>query len=187
MLYDVTDSPAEFSLPQAQRQGPPVLRVLLGPVNGNAFAVAAKSYPNLSGSPTFLFVANFSGSMLVYDVSPSVLFAEAPVPQGSPYLPTRTPVVTPSAAIVFAQDPYDGVRGNVVDIVIDGDYAYCALARAGVAVVDISNPVVPVLLTVLDTPGLAQGIALRQDANGQHQMLVGDSRAGMRLYGRPGQ
>jgi len=70
---------------------------------------------------------------------------------------------------------------------VDGDFLYCALARGGVAVRDISRPMGAALnlqqLVILETPGLAQGVAFRGAGSGR-QMLVGDSRAGMRLYGR---
>lgn len=185
IAYDVTNSPAEFLDPTPE--GPPILRVFLGPVGGGAFALKVKSYETQNGPRSYAFVADFSGSLLVYDVSASVLFAEAAVPPGSPYLPTRTPVLTSTATVNFDPDPYDGIRPDVVDIAIEGDYAYCALSRAGVGVVDISNPFNPVLITVLDTPGLAQGLALRRDSLNRPQLLVGDSRAGIRLYGIPGE
>ena len=47
-----------------------------------------------------------------------------------------------------------------VDIELDPDagFAYGALGRGGVAIVDISDPTVPVFVDDLDTPGLALGI-----------------------------
>ena len=39
----------------------------------------------------------------------------------------------------------------------------------------------------LRTPGLAQGLMFHVDSEGHHQLLVGDSRAGIRLYGVPGE
>jgi hypothetical protein len=109
------------------------------------------------------------------------------VPPDKAYLPTRTPVLTPTATLAFDRDPYDGSPPDVVDVVIEGDYAYLALSRSGVGVVDISDPLTPTLVVVLDTPGLAQGLALRRDSLDRPQLLVGDSRAGIRLYGRPGE
>jgi hypothetical protein len=82
---------------------------------------------------------------------------------------------------VFPKDPYDGHLPNVIDMEIEGDYLYCALARGGVAVVDISDPVDPHLCNILPTPGLAMGVAFRTVA-GNPQMIVGDSRCGMRVY-----
>lgn len=67
-----------------------------------------------------------------------------------------------------------------------GDELCCALGRARVATLDISRNLgtfnlIPI--ACLDTPGMAQGLALRGAGSGR-QLLVGDSRSGMRLYGR---
>jgi len=73
---------------------------------------------------------------------------------------------------------------------VDGDFLYCALARGGVAVLDISRPSGAPLniqpFVILDTPGLAQGVAFR-GTGVSRQLIVGDSRAGLRLYGRSAQ
>ena len=83
------------------------------------------------------------------------------------------------------KDPHDGQRTNLIDLELDGDWLYCALGRAGLGIVDVSQPPTtspPVLCAVLDTPGLALGIAIRTLAGGQKQVVVGDSRGGVRVY-----
>jgi hypothetical protein len=49
-----------------------------------------------------------------------------------------------------------------------------------------SNPTSITLVALLDTPGMAQGIELR-GAVADRQLCIGDSRSGMRLYGRSGE
>ena len=125
-----------------------------------------------------------------------MLFAPAVT---SPYLtigcaqaqpPNCTPILRvlsgPGASFEFPADVVDGRRPNLLDIEIDGDVLYCALGRAGVAWIDISRPAGALnmaLLASLETPGLAQGLAFRGEGE-TRQLLVGDSRAGLRLYGR---
>lgn len=75
---------------------------------------------------------------------------------------------------------------NCIDLELDGDLLYCALGRAGLGVVDIGNPTDPVLIHLIDTPGLVEGIAKRR-INNRDQFVVGDTRCGMRLYGRVGE
>jgi len=72
-----------------------------------------------------------------------------------------------------------------VYIEIHGEDAYCALGRGGIGIVSLFNPASPVLYKILDTPGVAAGIVFRPDGLNDVQMVVGDARAGMRLYGRP--
>lgn len=70
---------------------------------------------------------------------------------------------------------------------------YCATARGGIHVLEIHNPVMGTngypTYVVLDTPGIASGVGLRPRGAGaaDDQLLVGDSRCGVRLYGRFGQ
>lgn len=109
-------------------------------------------------------------------------------------MPNRSSNRTPNSNALASQcenldcaaDVVDGRRPNLLDLEIDGDELYCAMGRAGIAVLDISRnlgtfQLAP--LACLDTPGMAQGLALRGAGSGR-QLLVGDSRSGMRLYGR---
>ena len=74
-----------------------------------------------------------------------------------------------------------------MDVELDGNFAYCALGRGGVAIVDILDPKVPFIVEILETSGVAEGITFRTDENGKRQMVVGDIHSGLRLYGRPGE
>jgi len=136
----------------------------------------------------YAYVADLTGRRLTYDVSWSALFIPAPPGLTDPYRPingTHHPHLMPTSVIEFPTNPYDGRRPNCVDIEIDGEDAYCALGRGGIGIVDLSIPASPMLHTILDTPGVAQGIVFRPDGLNDVQMVVGDARAGMRLYGRP--
>jgi hypothetical protein len=96
-------------------------------------------------------------------------------------------VVLPEVAAVlkFPSDPYDGMRTNCLDLELDGNYLYCALGRAGVGVVDISNWKTPTLCKIVDTPGVVEGIAARTVGTPpRKQMIVSDSRCGVRIYGQ---
>jgi hypothetical protein len=172
---------------------PTLLRVAVGPDVSHAFSVRTKTYAD---GKTLVFVGDLLGRVYVIDVSGDVLFSPAAT---SPYLtigcaqaqpPNCTPILRvlsgPGESYAFPADVVDGRRPNLLDIEIDGDVLYCALGRAGVAWIDISRPEGSLNLTPLaamETPGLAQGLAFRGEGEGR-QLLVGDSRSGLRLYGR---
>ena len=189
-FHDVTNTPGGPD--GLNPAGAPVLlRVAVGPYQGHAFAVRAKEYAD---GKTFVFVADLIGEIHAIDVSGDILFSPAAtVPyrpigcQPSACTPVLTTEASPGSRFQFPRDLIDGYRPNCVDIEIDGDVLYCALARAGVALIDISRPMGAPLnlqpLVILETPGLAQGVAFRSTGAGR-QIVVGDSRAGMRLYGR---
>jgi len=187
VLHDVTETAgSDFAAPV-------LLRVALGPreapprepAGGLAWAVRTKSYGTGTEARVYAFVADARGRILVFDVSADQLYA-SPSPATVPYLP-QTPILPTVATLDLPSEPFDGRRPNLVDLEIDGEYLYCAAARAGVAVIRISDPLRPVLVELLDTPGLAMGLALRTDEHGRTQMLAGDNNCGLRLYGRPGE
>ena len=145
---------------------------------------------------TLAFVGDLLGRVLVYDVSWDKL-TQAPSPPGVPVLPngTNRPLLLPYIVHRFAADPYDGRRPNCTDLEIDANILYCATVRDGVHLLEI-GPAIPTgpgplpTYARLDTPGMATGIAFRRpDPLNPHadQMLVGDNRAGLRLYSRTGQ
>jgi len=87
------------------------------------------------------------------------------------------------------------MRPSSTGLEIDANNLYCATVRDGVHLLEI-GPAIPTgpgplpTFARLDTPGMATGIAFRRpDLLNRHadQMLVGDSRAGLRLYCRIGQ
>lgn len=195
VLYDITATEATFAAPT-------LLRVVLGP----SFAASAPPIPNpaypslqMMGRPsnawaidtktyksgrTYAFIADLTGALYTVDVS----WDRIGTPASTPYLPpggAGTPILLPEAMLDFdllldqAQDDF-GI--NCVDLEIEGDFAYCALARAGVAIVDISDPLAPTLVTVLETPGVAMGVHFRTDTLGNRQLVVADEICGVRLY-----
>ncbi|MBI5362664.1 MAG: hypothetical protein HZA53_05760 [Planctomycetes bacterium] len=194
VIYDVTDvdnPPSGPSIGSAQ-----LLRVLLGPsgVPGYAWCVRTKTYSGASpfAGRTFAFVGDMFGRLLVYDISGGTSSTTNKLypPALTPYRDATgsgqsTVTLRPTNSYEFPKDPTDGYHGNFLDIEIDGDWAYCALGRGGVAVFNISDPTVASLhpTVILDTPGLALGLAFRVDAAGNKQLIVGDSLCGMRLYG----
>lgn len=53
--------------------------------------------------------------------------------------------------------------GNATDLVVVGNRVFLADGAAGVAVVDVSNPLSPVLVRQVDTPGVARAVAAEGD------------------------
>lgn len=172
---------------------PELWRVALGNGSGHAFCVRTKSYPVGGVNKYYAFVGvngtsdpnglGGLGRVIVFDVS---LLTTA-LPASSPYLlnhnfidPVQHPP-SPPVEVYLPKDPYDGAPPNVIDLAIEGNYLYCALGRGGVAIIDITDPEAPVLIQVMDTPGLALGLTLRTVPDGR-QLIVGDSRGGVRLY-----
>src|SRR5262249_2925686 len=70
--------------------------------------------------------------------------------------------------VLDVSDPAAGVQvvgrvtvaGNGGDIVLSGNYAYVATASGGIQIVNIGVPTAPSVVSTLDTPGTAVGIAL---------------------------
>ncbi|HVS32818.1 MAG TPA: Ig-like domain-containing protein [Thermoanaerobaculia bacterium] len=60
-------------------------------------------------------------------------------------------------------DAYDGV--------IDGTTLYVAGGDGGVAIIDLTNPLAPVLRSVINTPGVARGVAI----SGPDEIVVADA------------
>jgi hypothetical protein len=188
-VFDVTNTGdgTTFAIPQ-------LLRVALGDEQGNAFSVRVKSYVIGGVTKIYAFVANAwsavaSGTVPVSRVlvfNMTELQTDSPPPPGTPYI-TFGQFITPVAHggvtvdVRFPIDPYDGQPANVVDLAIDGNYLYCALARTGVGVVDITDPENPMVCDILDTPGVVEALTVRPLATG-HQLIVGDSRCGVRVY-----
>jgi hypothetical protein len=176
-FYDIT-APVPAPWPPAPTPGPlPPIRVGLSTNQGHAWAVKAKTYPS---GDTYAIVADFAGKLLVFKVN----FADLFDPTKSPY--HASDALLPQAIYRFPGDPSDSLAANCIDLELDGDLLYCALGRAGLGIVDVSLPEDPVLVYLIDTPGLVEGLA-RRTINGKDQLVVGDTRCGMRLYGRPGE
>jgi len=178
VLYDVTQT-GSGGFGEMQ-----ILRVGVGSDEGNAWAVATKTYDQGVDARTYVFVGDAMGRLLVFAGREQALYP----PASAPYLKTQTgpnEVLPPLAVLDMPRDPFDGGAHNVLDLVVDGDYLYCALARGGVGIVNVSDPLQPVLEVVLDTPGLVLGLAIRTvntPSGPVKQLLVGDSRCGLRIY-----
>lgn len=201
VFYDVTG--LDDALPADHpSQGITLLGAAVGPVPGtepplaaqasHAFSIATKTYAN---GRTHAFVADLLGRVIAYDVSWDKLKPSSTPPivlPGEPPSSTK-PLLVPHTVHAFAEDPFDGRRPNCVDVVIEGDALYAATARGGVHVLEINPPVAGAAgyptYAVLDTPGIATGMALRSRLPGpmDDQLYVGDSRCGVRLYARTGQ
>lgn len=200
VVYDITNSAGPtFASPQ-------LLRVALGPLPigmndatpGLFWGVDVKTYPPQSEggeAKCYAFVADLFGRVQVFDVSPSQLFPAVTlpyllyVPPPATPPPPSAPILTPitAATVLFKSEPADGLAPNCVDLEIDGNYAYVALAKGGVAVIDIhADPGItpPQIVDVIDTPGIAFGVAFRRVAGVATHLLVSDSRCGVRLYRR---
>jgi hypothetical protein len=128
----------------------------------------------------YAFVSDGLSRLMVFDISE----LQTVPPATLPYYGHNHFLIPVAPDVIFPIDPYDGKPANVIDLALDKDnnYLYCALGRAGVAVVDVSNPLAPTLVSVLDTPGLVLGVTIRKLQNGDEQLVVGDSRCGIRVY-----
>jgi hypothetical protein len=60
---------------------------------------------------------------------------------------------------------------DALDGVVDGATLYVAGGEGGVAVVDMTNPFAPVVKSIINTPGIARGIAL----DGPNKLVVADA------------
>lgn len=82
------------------------------------------------------------------------------------------------------QTPYTGIvaglntPGVAKDVAIEGGFAFVADGPAGLAVVDVSDPLRPSLVRQLDTPGDALAVAVEGA-----RAAVADGPSGLRLYG----
>lgn len=179
-LFDVTQTGTSSFLDMH------LLRVGVGWDEGNAWALRIKTYGTGVTAKTYAFVGDVMGKLLVFDVSTDQqLFPPATQPylSGTPGNLSGTKILQPVSTLAFPKDPFDGEAHNVIDLALDGDFLYCALARGGVGIVDVSNPAGPFLAAVLDTPGLVMGLAIRTAGSPpEKQLVVGDSRCGVRLY-----
>jgi len=174
-LVDVTQTGnGTFGLPILSRVAFGMLQPPALPQQGHAFSVAIKT----TSARAYAFVGDLLGKVEVIDVSGTKL---RPAPS-TPYLPTTSPLYA-FAVIQLPRDPVDGLPTNCVDMEIVGNYLYCALARQGIGVIDISPlPNTPQLVAVIDTPGMVTGLSQRT-VGGVTHLIVGDSRCGIRIYG----
>jgi hypothetical protein len=171
VFYDVTTVHADTP--------PPMLRMAFGPagIQGNAFSLRTAE---IDGR-TYAFVADIGGRLLVFDVSGDVLF---PAPS-NPSSPATG--LAPVGMWTSPPNAFDGYLDNVIDVAIDLPYAYLATGRRGVTVLDIaSDPHAPheIESSPVLTPGQALGLFVRNAAQ-DPTLVVADSRAGLRVYGRP--
>lgn len=187
-LLDATETVANFREP-TRRQialgalAPPPSGV---PLLGSTWAVKTRTYAaGTAQEKTYAFLADLEGRLHVVDVSYDKLFG----PGTGIANPIPSQCLTAEAVVELQPDPEpaDGFGCNCTDVEVDGNFAYCALGRGGVGVVDITVPTQPQLSAIIDTPGVAVGVAIRIDAAGHHQLVVGDTRCGLRLYGKPGE
>jgi hypothetical protein len=119
--------------------------------------------------------------MLVFDVSGDVLYP----PPSNPNQPATG--LLPTGVWTCPLNAFDGFRDNVLDVAVDLPLVYLATGRRGVTVLEVaSDPHQPheIEASPILTPGLALGLILRK-SGASTTLVVGDSRAGLRLYERP--
>lgn len=190
VFYDVTD----VAVAPGQLNPPVLLRVGLGTgvctgpctncgsgcnSSGHAWCVRTKPLQVNGQTRTYAFVGDITARLLVFDVSYDQLFPAATNVYGQRLLPI--------GCTCFPVNPWDNQRDNLLDIELDGSFAYCALGRGGLGVVKILDPFHPRIKDIVDTPGLVEGIAMRTDPNGFRQLLAGDVNGGLHLFGRLGE
>ena len=172
VFYDVTTVDAQTP--------PKLLRLAFGPpaTQGNAFAVETSE---IDGR-TYAFAADMGGRLLVFDVSGDVMF---PAPE-DPSLPTSG--LAPVSVWTCPLNPFDGFRDNVINVAVDPPDVYLATGRRGLTVLEFtpsSLALHEIEASPVLTPGLALGLVLRRVGTST-TLVVGDSRGGLRLYGRAG-
>ena len=91
---------------------------------------------------------------------------------GTASLPAFSITVEQTDAIVGQVDTLDLAH----DVTVAGAYAYAAAGKAGLQVVDVSDPANPVAVTNLDTPGEALGVTTADD-----YVYVADGSSGLQV------
>jgi hypothetical protein len=203
-IYDIEDAAVfvESQPPVGSWPPPSLLRMCVGPPialhgESHAWAVTVMDYPGASGSPDrrFAFVGDLLGKLLVYDLSGGAAASNQLYPPhqaGFPYIPggppfstvNPPPLLLPIAVFHFPKDADDGMGVNCIDLELDREnkILYCANARSGVAILDISDPLNPLHIANFDTPGMALGLTTWVTPGGQRRLVVGDSLCGVRVY-----
>ncbi|MCE9594227.1 MAG: hypothetical protein K8S98_08535 [Planctomycetes bacterium] len=157
VLYDVTNGTSTK---------PRLLGVAWGDER-KSLAVAVDAFQ--LGHRAYVAVATTGGQMLIFDVN----------------APEKPTLVRSYKAPI---SPYDGERENLLDLEIATEqdsgrvFAYLAAGRAGLLRVELT-PTDDALApdVVMDTPGWACGVTSTL-FGGERYWLVGDQRAGLRLY-----
>ncbi len=144
--------------------------------NGTAWCVRVETLQVNGQTRTYAFVGDINARLMVFDVSYDQLF-----PSVSDIYASR---LTPVGSVCLPINPWDNQRDNLIDLELDGSYAYCALGRGGVGVINILDPANPSIVDIVDTPGQVEGIVKRVDPQGHHQILAGDISGGLHLFGR---
>jgi hypothetical protein len=155
--------------PALQFTNDPCGRELAIAVAGN-YAFSAETDCANSGGINIYDVTNPAAPAYVRSQSLAIsgVVYRSLIPYGTQYLIAITPdknrdvtvidrsnVNSLSKIVEFDVPNFDATFGA-----IDGTTLYLAGGDAGVALVDISNPATPVLLAVVDTPGIARSIAI---------------------------
>ncbi|MCE9593022.1 MAG: hypothetical protein K8S98_02410 [Planctomycetes bacterium] len=191
VMFDLTNI---TQFPNQTLVGAVVPRVGLGPKNdadhlrmGQAIAVTTATLGTPDGSQhrTYAFVADFGGRVLAFDIT--TLPGAGTHPEDS---------VIPLAGVWQAPaSTFDGYHENVSDIVVDdrgsAPILYASAMRLGIVRLRPElEPAAGGLYTVafrdprvINTPGLAHGLALRFTASGEPQLLVAEKNNGVRIYG----
>jgi hypothetical protein len=82
----------------------------------------------------------------------------------------RTNVSSLSRVTLFGIVNFDAVDGF-----IEGTTLYAVGATGGIAVVDLTNPLAPVLRSTIDTPGVVRGVAL----SAPNEIVIADGSGGI--------
>jgi hypothetical protein len=80
-------------------------------------------------------------------------------------------------------NPYSARPEPMLDLAVDEETAtaFVAAGRAGVGVLDLSDPLSPRMMQAIDTPGWAVGICF-DERNGRARVAVGDQKGGLRVF-----
>jgi hypothetical protein len=84
-------------------------------------------------------------------------------------------VSNPSSLVKVGDFDINGSSFNGFDATVDGTTLYVVGGDTGVAIVDIASPSAPVLKSVVNTPGIARGVAV----SGTNEIAVADGAGGI--------
>ncbi len=180
VVYDVTDVDADTP--------PALVRFLLGPPGVEGNLVAARTL--VREGRTWLFAGDLAGAAHAFDVSATQLVDAAPTDPSDP-----ATAIAPAFSWYAPPDVYDGERANVTDLEVDAEsgppIVILANARRGIAVLEVDTSVANAAgielreapESPIDTPGITSGLVSFRHA-GVTWVAVGDSRCGIRMYGR---
>jgi len=90
-------------------------------------------------------------------------------------------VSNPSSIVKVGDFDINGASFGGFDATVDGTTLYVAGGDAGIAIIDIASPSAPVVKSIVNTPGIARGVAV----SGTNEIAVADGAGGITFVDTP--